>query len=157
MTSILQSLKESAMSTIRRVPLFAAPLLIALALAAPALADDKATLEAAFARGDAFLKEGKSKEAAASFETALGLAPGVYGKDHEYTATILYKLGEIYDSMGQYAKAEPLFLRIHKIVEDKLGKDHPYVASSLNNLANLYDDIGQYEEAEPLYRRALRI
>src|ERR1019366_1883254 len=151
MTSILQSLKESAMSTIRRVPLFAAPLLIALALAAPALADDKATLEAAFARGDAFLKEGKSKEAAASFETALGLAPGVYGKDHEYTATILYKLGEIYDSMGQYAKAEPLYQRSLKILEIKLGKDHPAVATCLNKLGTLYRTIGQYDKAEPLF------
>jgi hypothetical protein len=40
--------------------------------------------------------------------------------------------------MGNYEKAEPLYLEAKDIWEKALGKEHPNYASSLNNLANLY-------------------
>jgi tetratricopeptide (TPR) repeat protein len=119
--------------------------------------DDEAALRDAFARGQALLEEGKYKEAAASYEAALELAPGVFGTNSLNTAAILNNLAEVYRYMGQYSKAEPLYQRSLKIKEDKLGKDHPDVGASLNKLAILYMNMGQYAKAEPLYQRSLKI
>jgi CHAT domain-containing protein/Tfp pilus assembly protein PilF len=66
-------------------------------------------------------------------------------------------LAGLYQSQGQYAKAEPLYLRALAISEKSLGADHPSTGSSVNNLAGLYESQGQYAKAEPLYLRALAI
>ena len=72
-------------------------------------------------------------------------------------ATSLNNLADLYQAMGRYAEAEPLYRRSLEIREKQLGRDHPDVATSLNNLANLYRAMGRYAEAEPLYRRSLAI
>jgi CHAT domain-containing protein len=118
---------------------------------------DEAMLRAAFANGKQFQKDGKYKEAAASYEAALGLASKVFGTDSLNTTAILNNLANLYQEMGQYAKAEPLYQRSLNIYEDKLGKDHPDVAESLNNLAVLYWNMGQYAKAEPVFQRSLKI
>ena len=69
----------------------------------------------------------------------------------------LNNLAVLYDSMGDYAKAEPLYRRALAIHEKALGPEHPDTATSLNNLAGLYNSMGDYAKAEPLYRRALAI
>ena len=71
-------------------------------------------------------------------------------------ATSLNNLATLYQAMGRYAEAEPLFRRGLEIREKQLGEDHPDVATSLNNLADLYQGHGRYAEAEPLYRAAWR-
>ena len=70
-------------------------------------------------------------------------------------ATSLNNLAALYDTQGDYAKAEPLYKRSLAIWEKALGPDHPDVATSLNNLALLYDTEGDYAKAEPLYKRSL--
>jgi len=72
-------------------------------------------------------------------------------------ATSLNNLAALYDDIGAYGQAEPLYQRALKIYEKKLGPDHPNVATSLNNLAELYRAMGAYSQAEPLYQRALKI
>jgi len=63
----------------------------------------------------------------------------------------------LYNSMGRYSEAEPLYRRSLAIREQQLGADHPYTASSLNNLAGLYYSMGRYGDAEPLYVQALSL
>ena len=58
------------------------------------------------------------------------------------------------DNMGNYQKAEPLYIEAKKIEEKVLGKKHPSYVTSCNNLALLYDNIGYYEKAELLYIEA---
>ncbi len=58
---------------------------------------------------------------------------------------------------GEYAQAEPLFVRALAIRERALGPDHLDVATSLNELAVLYEHQGRYAEAEPLYLGAIAI
>jgi CHAT domain-containing protein len=53
--------------------------------------------------------------------------------------------------LGQYKKAEPLYLESKAIREKVLGRENPDYATSLEGLAILYDEMGQYEKAEPLY------
>ena len=79
------------------------------------------------------------------------------GPDHPDVATDLNNLGSLYDTLGDYDKAEPLYKRALGISEKALGPDHPDVATDLNNLGSLYDTLGDYDKAEPLYKRALGI
>ena len=58
---------------------------------------------------------------------------------------------------GDYAGAEPLYLRSLEINEKVLGPTHPETAISLYNLAGLYDSTLAYAKAEPLSVRALEI
>ena len=48
-------------------------------------------------------------------------------------------MAALYETLGDYAKAEPLFKRALAIREKALGPEHPDVATSLNNLALLYN------------------
>jgi tetratricopeptide (TPR) repeat protein len=75
----------------------------------------------------------------------------------EDLATSLNELATLYESIGRYAQAEPLYVRSLAIREEQLGANHPDTATSLNNLANLYRATGRYAEAEPLYVRSLAI
>jgi CHAT domain-containing protein len=63
----------------------------------------------------------------------------------------------LYESTGEYGKAEPLYRQALEIYKKALGKDHPDYATSLTNLAWLQRSMGEYARAEPLYRQALEI
>jgi len=67
----------------------------------------------------------------------------------------LHELALLHKDLGQYAAAEPLYLRAVAVKEKALGEDHPDVAEVLNGLAGLYRRDGKYAKAEPLYMRAL--
>lgn len=58
-------------------------------------------------------------------------------------------LGDLYDEMGQYEKAEPLYLEAKGLFARLLGKEHPTHATSCVTLAVLYQKMGEYEKAEP--------
>jgi len=47
----------------------------------------------------------------------------------------------LYQDMGEYAKAEPLYQEALRIRQKVLGSEHPDTAESLNALATLYQDI----------------
>jgi tetratricopeptide (TPR) repeat protein len=81
----------------------------------------------------------------------------VLGPEHPETAKILNNLAQLYESMGEYAKAEPLYKEALEIRQNVLGPQHFATAESLNKLAVLYQDMGVYAKAEPLYQEALRI
>ena len=67
----------------------------------------------------------------------------VLGHEHPDTATSLNNLAMLYDHMGDYAKAEPLYKEALEIRQKVLGPDHPDTARSLNNLAYLELDLGK--------------
>ncbi len=50
--------------------------------------------------------------------------------------------------MGNYAKAEGVYIEAKEIREKVLGKEHPDYATSCNNLAELYRAMGNYAKAE---------
>ncbi len=79
------------------------------------------------------------------------------GPEDRYTGVSLNNLAELYCSMGDYAKAEPLYQRALRISEKTFGSNHPETARSLQNLAALYWLMEDYAKAEPLYRRTLEV
>ncbi len=72
-------------------------------------------------------------------------------------AHVLSNLGILYDDLGRYTEARPVYERVLAIREATLGPSHPDIASILINLASLYYHQNQYAEAVPLYRRSLDI
>ncbi|MBC7820424.1 MAG: CHAT domain-containing protein, partial [Planctomycetaceae bacterium] len=69
----------------------------------------------------------------------------------------LNNLALLYDSLGRYAEAKPLYRQAVEIWRKTLGDQHLHYAAGLNNLAMLYDSMGRYADAEPLYQQALEI
>lgn len=66
-------------------------------------------------------------------------------------------LAVLYNTQGDYAKAEPLFKRSLVITEKAFGPEHPDVATILENLAGLYRITGRGSEAKALEQRAAKI
>ena len=58
----------------------------------------------------------------------------------------------MYYVKGDYAKAEPLFVRAQEMCRKSLGESHPNYATGLRNLALLHIARSEYAEAEPLAR-----
>ena len=72
-------------------------------------------------------------------------------------ATSLNDLASLYERMGEYVKAEPLYQRALEIDRNVFGEENPKTAASLNNLAGLYLQKGEYAKAEPLLQKTLEI
>ena len=70
-------------------------------------------------------------------------------------ALLMDTMGRVYQSLGLYDRAAPLFEHALSQRRQLLGKNHPDVAASLNNLGALRRDQGDYAAAERLLREAL--
>uniref|UniRef100_UPI004056CD09 tetratricopeptide repeat protein n=1 Tax=Candidatus Electronema sp. TaxID=2698783 RepID=UPI004056CD09 len=79
------------------------------------------------------------------------------GKNDAGLGDALHELALLHKDLGQYAAAEPLYLRAVAVKEQALGKEHPEVAVVLSDLAGLYRRDRKYVKAEPLYRCALAV
>jgi tetratricopeptide (TPR) repeat protein len=66
----------------------------------------------------------------------------------------LNNLAGLYQTQGQYGKAEPLYQRAVAIREKALGPEHPDAATSLENYADLLRKMRRPVQAEPLEARA---
>ncbi len=119
--------------------------------------DEREELQAAFRSGQALEQRADYPAAAAQYERASALAPGVFGADTVETAVILHNLADVYTRMSQYAKAESSYQRVVKIREARQGANHLDVALTLNNLAVVYNETGQVTKAEQLFQRVLKI
>ena len=66
------------------------------------------------------------------WQKALELGDKEFGGDNPTTAILLTNLGKLYQSLGRYADAEPLYKRALVLREKALGPDHSNVAASLS-------------------------
>ena len=99
----------------------------------------------------------KDAEAVSLATRYVDLARERYGENQPAFVPAINVLAFLYESRGNYAKAEPLFKQALSIREKALGPDHLDVADSLDVLAGLYQSQKRYAEAEPLLKRALSI
>jgi len=79
------------------------------------------------------------------------------GPEDPRLAATLNALAVLYHAQSKYAKAEPLYQRVVKLLEQTVGPDHPTLATTLNNLAVVCEAQDKYAEAAPLYQRALAL
>jgi len=77
--------------------------------------------------------------------------------ENEKIATFYGNLANIYNYLGEYKKAEPLYKQALATSKKLLGQEHVDVGINYNNLASHYEIMGAYEKAEPLYQQSLII
>jgi len=99
-------------------------------------------------------KEGDLTLALVQFDNALNQAEIEFGILHKNYALSLKVLASIYNTLGQYTTAEPLYIKAIEIRGKVLGNRHPSYAESINDLAVLYHVMGKFDQAEPLYNKA---
>lgn len=66
-------------------------------------------------------------------------------------------MAAIYFAMGDYLKAEPLYLKVLNIYAKALGKGHRDYAAAAGNLRLIYEKMGRYEEAEKYLLQVIEI
>jgi len=115
-------------------------LLLLLALAAPARADE-AGWRRAIAAGEAAYRTGDYSEATFAFSTALKNAES-FGASDTRVATSLGWLAETYRLQARLAEAEPLLKRALAIRENVLGPTHPSTLLTRHNLNVLQKSLG---------------
>lgn len=69
----------------------------------------------------------------------------------------LDNLAMMYDKMGSYAKASPLYQRAQNILDSAKDKDHEEIQNNLDNYSMHYFNQKKFAEAEPLLKRATEI
>ena len=101
-------------------------------------------------------EQGKYGEAVLVAERRLLFTKQRYGEDHPYVDTALLVLGDLYQHVGRYTDAEPLYQRFLAHEEQKV-KDPNEGFTWLFKLAELYLAERRYAEAEPLFKRIIAI
>lgn len=94
------------------------------------------------------------------FEKAIPYAEATAEKSKGADSTYAVSLGFVaivYKQLGQYEKAEPIYLKAIEIYKNAYGNTLPEYASLLNNLGSLYQEIGNYDAAIPLFSEASKI
>jgi CHAT domain-containing protein/Tfp pilus assembly protein PilF len=104
-----------------------------------------------------YYKKGLYEKAIYFGEQAKIAAQKESGIDSRNYANSLNNLALLYNNMGNYTKAEPLYVEAMNIWKKVLGTEDPDYATSMNNLAFLYHNTGNYTKAEPLYVEAMNI
>ena len=72
-------------------------------------------------------------------------------------ASTLTRIGDIWETKGQYDKALEYFEKDLKISIDYYGESHPNVASTLTRLGDVWNTKGQYDKALEYFENALKI
>ena len=80
-----------------------------------------------------------------------------YGESHPNVASTLTRMGDIWNTKGQYDKALEYFEKNLKISIEYFGESHPNVATSLFQIGNILETNGQYDKALENFKNALNI
>jgi len=112
--------------------------------------------EAASEGGRRAYEAGRYAEAATHYEAALQEARHFAAQDPRLVTT-LENLGLVYEMLGRYQEAEPLYERVWEIRKETLGNKHPSVAIAIEKLAGVYEAQEKYADAEKLYEQSLEI
>ena len=102
-------------------------------------------------------RAGKFDDAIPLAERLIATLEKAVGPEHQFYATGLTTLADLYGLKGDNARAEALHDRALALRENVLGSGHAEVAASLASLANIYVATARYEDAERALKRVLRI
>ena len=79
------------------------------------------------------------------------------GPDHPYVAACLTRKAQMYNSLGEYVDAEPLYERALSVIKKDQGDDTSDVAALLESLSKLHEDMGKTDAADNEAARAKEI
>lgn len=100
-------------------------------------------------------REGESAGAIPLAKRAADIRQQLLGNEHPATATSLYWLGVLNESIWKYTQAAAYYRRALQADKKVLGDDHPDTVPDLMALSALYKKMEKYAEVEPLLRQAL--
>ena len=106
------------------------------------------------AGADAF-RENRFGEAEREFQASITEAK-TFGENDLRMATSLTNLGVLYNSRGQFDKAEPLFEKAVHIKQKTLGAFNSDVADSAARLCQFYLKRKKYEKADPICNKIIQ-
>jgi tetratricopeptide (TPR) repeat protein len=104
--------------------------------------------------GNAYVQDGKYKEAAATYARALAVYTNPKIKKDLYFPGTLFGLSLLYLALGDYKKADEFSKQCIEFAGQYVGKDHPYYEKALVNRARICNKSGHYKEAEELLTQA---
>lgn len=90
----------------------------------------------------------RDEEAIVWYKRSLELRGEILGTTHIDYGKSLNNLATVYVELGQFAKAEPVFLESLKVRELTAGRESTDCARVLYNLSGLYLEMGDFERAE---------
>lgn len=102
-------------------------------------------------------EQGKYAEAIFSAEKLCTIVEAEKGRDHQGVGVCLNVLGGLYNSFGDYEKAEKKLKRALEINQKLAEGNRTQYAASLGLLAKVYINKGEYRQAEPFAKEALKI
>jgi serine/threonine protein kinase len=76
-------------------------------------------------------------------------------KDPELQAQMMHTMAGVYDSLGLYSQAQPLFAKAIAIRRRVLGPQNPDTLTSMSSLGRTLMRVGRYDEAEKLDRETM--
>ena len=106
---------------------------------------------------NALVKAGKAEESIRVAERIVAICDQTLPADHPDLAVAIGNLAYLYQTNGEYAKAEPFLLRLLKMQEKAADADPLSLAKTLNNLGELYAHQKAFDRAEPLLKRSLEL
>jgi tetratricopeptide (TPR) repeat protein len=104
--------------------------------------------------GVGLFNRGQYKGGLEKLVEALAIRQKALGEAHPAYASSLSNLAALYQALGDYDKALPLFEQARDLRKKLLTENHPDYAASLDNLAGLYQARAEYAKALPLYEQA---
>ncbi|MFW5416793.1 tetratricopeptide repeat protein [Nocardiopsis sp. CNT-189] len=111
---------------------------------------------AVYFRGRTLAGLGRTEEAAAELEDALGRFLGLSGPDERMAARVRTSLGDLHLKEGDHQRALPYFTAAIEALERRGGNSH-YEAMARESLADALTALGLRGEADRHLRRALEI
>jgi tetratricopeptide (TPR) repeat protein len=126
---------------------------LSLCSAGPALAGAAEWEKHTQAGADAF-RENRFGDAERAFQASITEAK-TFGENDLRMATSLTNLGVLYNSRGQFDKAEPLFEKAVHIKQKTLGAFNTDVADSAARLCQFYLKRKKYDKADPICNKII--
>lgn len=108
-------------------------------------------------KGQLLIEIGEYDEATLQIKRSLEILKQISDAETPDYATFVDNLALAYQSKGNYAEAEKLYIKARDIRLKFLTKRDPDYAMSLNHLASLAHEIGDYKKAKDLYIQSLHI
>lgn len=120
-------------------------------------ADDVLIADALAGLADLNMRRSRSKEALEELNQALAILKKQKGEYSIEVASAENNLGQAYQLVGEFKKAEELYQKALTLRLSKLPPDSPLIADSLQCLGALYEGLGRYDDALNAFRQAKTI
>ena len=95
--------------------------------------------------------QGRFAKAISAASEVADIRKRILGEQHPAYASSLHNLALLHMRLGEYVRAERLYIEAQNVLKRSVGEKHFDYATSLQNLALLYSSMGDYVRAESYF------